>query len=111
MAVNYAEFSCFRFPHLLSSAFKDSRFTGRPRSLQKVMSAFFASSPGEDNGGIVFTHGQQWTEQRRFALKTLRDFGFGKKSMEHVILDEVLILDSYVPICLIYPVICIIASN
>ena len=54
------------------SAFKDSRFTGRPRSLQESMSAFFASKKNEKNGGIVFTHGQQWTEQRRFALKTLR---------------------------------------
>ena len=53
------------------------------------MAAFFASTPGEANGGIVFTAGHQWTEQRRFALKTLRDFGFGKKSMENVILDEV----------------------
>jgi hypothetical protein len=30
-----------------------------------------------------------WTEQRRFALKTLRDFGFGKKSMESMVADEV----------------------
>ena len=73
----------------MSTAFKDSRFTGRPQALQTVMSAFFASSPNEPNGGIVFTHGQQWTEQRRFALKTLRDFGFGKKCMEDVIMSEV----------------------
>ena len=74
---------------ILSNAFKDSRFTGRPKSLQTVMSAFFSSSPNESNAGIVFTDGHQWTEQRRFAFKTLRDFGFGKKCMEDVILYEV----------------------
>lgn len=53
------------------------------------MSAFFASTPREKNAGIVFTHGDQWSEQRRFALRTLRDFGFGKSVMEEVIQDEV----------------------
>lgn len=53
------------------------------------MSAFFASSPHEKNGGIVFTAGSQWSEQRRFALRTMRDFGFGKKVMDSVILEEV----------------------
>ncbi len=28
-------------------------------------------------------------EQRRFALRTLRDFGFGRKGMESLIMDEV----------------------
>ncbi len=54
------------------------------------MSAFFASSKSnETNGGIVFSHGKEWMEQRRFSLKTLRDFGFGKKCMEDVIMSEV----------------------
>ncbi|TRY81001.1 hypothetical protein TCAL_13811 [Tigriopus californicus] len=73
----------------ISMAFKDKRFTGRPKALTETMTAFFASHPGEKNGGIVFSHGDQWTEQRRFALKTLRDFGFSKKNMEDVIMDEV----------------------
>jgi len=38
--------------------------------------------------GIVFTDGQNWSDQRRFALRHLRDFGFGKKSAEVIILEE-----------------------
>jgi len=39
--------------------------------------------------GIIMTDGKVWMEQRRFVLKTLRDFGFGKKSMESLVHDEV----------------------
>nr|AIL94133.1 cytochrome P450 CYP3041A2 [Tigriopus japonicus] len=38
--------------------------------------------------GIIGTSGPLWTEQRRFALKNLRDFGFGRKGLDHVIQDE-----------------------
>jgi hypothetical protein len=38
------------------------------------MKAFFASSnKAVDSNGIVFSHGHMWQEQRRFALRTLRD--------------------------------------
>lgn len=39
--------------------------------------------------GVIFTQGKFWTEQRRFTLRALRDFGFGKASMEDTIMDEV----------------------
>jgi len=44
---------------------------------------------GYNGVGIVAASGQTWKEQRRFALKNLRDFGLGKESMEALILDEV----------------------
>jgi len=36
----------------------------------------------------MFSEGPFWVEQRRFTLRHLRDFGFGKKSVENVIREE-----------------------
>ena len=36
--------------------------------------------------GIIFSRGRAWTDQRRFTLRVLRDFGFGKSSMEDTII-------------------------
>lgn len=39
--------------------------------------------------GLLQSSGPEWVEQRRFALRQLRDLGFGKSSMEDTINDEV----------------------
>jgi len=39
--------------------------------------------------GVIFSNGEAWVEQRRFTLRTLRDFGFGKTGMEGMIKEEV----------------------
>ena len=39
--------------------------------------------------GVISSSGQTWVEQRRFALKKLRDFGMGKNSMEALVAEEV----------------------
>ncbi|KAI6197647.1 hypothetical protein M3Y94_01249600 [Aphelenchoides besseyi] len=39
--------------------------------------------------GIVFNSGSVWSDQRRFALHTLRNFGLGKNQMQERILEEV----------------------
>ncbi|CAG7731616.1 unnamed protein product, partial [Allacma fusca] len=61
-----------------------SVFAGRPK-----LTLFTARSRGEAKG-IMFTEGHHWTEQRRFTLRYLRDFGFGTKSMEIKIQDEII---------------------
>ncbi|TRY78879.1 hypothetical protein TCAL_12652 [Tigriopus californicus] len=38
--------------------------------------------------GIIEASGQPWVEQRRFGLKNLKDFGFGRKSLDLVIQEE-----------------------
>ncbi len=38
--------------------------------------------------GVVGTHGQYWKELRRFMLRNLRDFGFGKSSMGDLFQEE-----------------------
>ena len=43
--------------------------------------------------GIFFTEGSQWSVQPKFSLKTLKDFGFGRKSIEgsiHFEVDEMI---------------------
>lgn len=39
--------------------------------------------------GVLFLHGQFWKEQRQFLLRNLKDFGFGKSSVEGLITEEV----------------------
>merc|ERR1711997_1135805 len=43
----------------------------------------------ENFPGVILSEGKTWVEQRRFALRTLRDFGFGKQGMEELIEEEV----------------------
>ena len=39
--------------------------------------------------GVVLSNGKYWKELRRFLLRNLRDFGFGKSSMENLFHEEV----------------------
>ena len=45
--------------------------------------------------GILFASGPVWKYLRRFTLKTLRDFGFGKAAAETMIMDECSYMTEY----------------
>lgn len=55
-------------------------FAGRPQDF-----SFFQWIT--DNLGVAQSEGPPWKEHRRFALHTLRDFGFGKLSLESRVTD------------------------
>lgn len=59
-----------------------SEFSGRP-----AIGPLFLVA-GKQKRGLVASEGPHWSEQRRFALRHLRDFGFGKKTMEGAILED-----------------------
>lgn len=65
---------------IIKEAFRKDIFSGRPNHL-------LAMELSKD--GITFNDGVAGYEQRRFTLKTLRDLGFGKESMEKLIEEEV----------------------
>uniref|UniRef100_A0A8C8TXT2 Cytochrome P450, family 2, subfamily j, polypeptide 13 n=1 Tax=Peromyscus maniculatus bairdii TaxID=230844 RepID=A0A8C8TXT2_PERMB len=67
---------------LIKEAFThlDENFISRPKfPMQKHIF---------NENGLIFSRGQTWKEQRRFALMTLRNFGLGKKSLEQRIQEE-----------------------
>jgi len=70
---------------LAKELFGKEEFSGRG------MSDYIRAQKGFDGKhyGIIATEGSQWSRQRRFGLKTLKDFGFGKQSLEETINIEV----------------------
>ncbi|OXA43400.1 Cytochrome P450 2J3 [Folsomia candida] len=65
---------------MIKDALRRDTFSGRPNHL-------LAMKLSRD--GITFNDGPAGYEQRRFTLKTLRDLGFGKQSMEKLVEEEV----------------------
>ncbi|CAL8110137.1 unnamed protein product [Orchesella dallaii] len=69
--------------NIIREAWNNLQICGRPK---------LHGAAARTNGvvrGILFQDGEEWQEQRRFALRHLRDFGFGKRSMENLVMDEV----------------------
>ena len=70
---------------LTKELFAKEEFSGRP------INYLFTNIKGFNGHkrGIITTDGHTWTHQRRFALKQLRDLGFGRKSLDSVMIEEI----------------------
>ncbi|XP_011880568.1 PREDICTED: probable cytochrome P450 304a1 isoform X1 [Vollenhovia emeryi] len=66
-----------------------SEFDGRLTNVHHIKDRAFGKELG-----IFFTDGDKWSELRRFALRHMRDFGFGRRQekLESEIMDETSIL-------------------
>ena len=64
---------------------------GREEFSGRKISNFLKENKFEKTGprGIINTQGDHWMTQRRFSLKTLKDLGFGRKSLENAITTEI----------------------
>ncbi|KAG4069821.1 hypothetical protein HA402_006836 [Bradysia odoriphaga] len=65
---------------VIKNALKEDIFSGRPNYLLRM--SFYKK-------GITFNNGFNWQAQRRFSVKVLRDFGFGKVKMIESIQHEI----------------------
>jgi len=70
---------------LAKELFGKEQFSGRS------MTQFLLEQKSGDGKryGIISTEGIHWSNQRRFGLRKLKDFGFGKKSLEESINIEI----------------------
>lgn len=68
---------------LMKELFSKTASTGRMTDNPAVHE--YAKGPH----GILNAVGQTWEQQRKFTVRTLRNFGFSKTSMEIMIMDEV----------------------
>lgn len=64
----------------------DPRFDDRAKS--GPMYELYEGESSNSSFGVLFASGPTWKLNRRFSLKTLRDFGFGRKTAETFILEE-----------------------
>jgi cytochrome P450 len=70
-------------PDDIREAFSKPEFSGRTGA-----NFMLDKDCDEFNSGIVFSQGRKWLDHRRFTLRTLRDFGFAKRTSEGIILEE-----------------------
>ena len=78
-------------PFLLLNSSLGKELFGREEFSGRRISEFLRENRFFKNEaqGIIHTEGIHWMTQRRFSMKTLKDFGFGRKSLEGAINFEI----------------------
>ncbi|KAF5289656.1 hypothetical protein FQR65_LT11773 [Abscondita terminalis] len=71
----------YGFDAIREFAGKDD-FNGRPHNI------FYRTRTWGKRRGVLLTDSEFWQDQRRFVLRHLRDFGFGKRNMSDIIEEE-----------------------
>ena len=59
------------------------RENGYKTGNEKFLNWIFGFKNVHDKPGIILSSGKNWQEQRRFALRNLKDLGLGKDSYRH----------------------------
>ncbi|XP_012532562.1 methyl farnesoate epoxidase isoform X5 [Monomorium pharaonis] len=67
-----------------------SQFDGRPNGFIHKLRT------GGKRKGVMFTDGEIWRDQRRFVLRTLKEFGLGNVTMEDLILNDAVSLTTMI---------------
>ena len=75
---------------LVKEAFKSENLVDRPpfKPFNELREGHETPSLSGSTPGIAMSNNVYWHEQRRFALRNLRDFGFGKTTMDGVLQEE-----------------------
>lgn len=55
---------------------------GRPQGI------FYETRTWGERRGVLLTDGELWKEQRRFLMRHLKEFGFGRRGMERIVRSE-----------------------
>ncbi|KAF6201395.1 hypothetical protein GE061_005843, partial [Apolygus lucorum] len=72
---------CCDYPSIKEMLTKDE-FDGRPQG------PFYETRTWGTRRGLLLTDEEFWVEQRRFVLRHLRDFGFGRRTMAELVEQE-----------------------
>ena len=73
---------------MIKDLFKRLEACGRPKIVAPLHELRFGDKEGRQRG-LLQSSGLEWMEQRRFTMRQLKDMGFGKSSMEDLIIHEI----------------------
>ncbi|CAL4102274.1 unnamed protein product, partial [Meganyctiphanes norvegica] len=77
---------------IIKEAFKKEELSYRATNKATLARSGTTHTLAPANRGLLSSSSDSWQQHRRFSLKTLRDFGFGKVGSETIIIEEATVL-------------------